>query len=473
MSKRETKPMNNPAISVPDRSNILALPLITFLLVGAAFFVIEHDIHSQELYRDLVGSDSIDDLQRTGEMFEQRGMRQAGGLALAAAGGFFLLIFNRRATRGLSLLGLMILFFVAWNGLSLLWADDMALTFRRLVFFAFLCIGAAGIAVRWSMRDVLVFTALCTSTFIAVGVGVEMYNGTFDFRDNIYRFAGSLHPNAQAVNCSLLIFSALALRYETERGRLFLWVLVGVGFAFLYLTKSRTALASTAAVLLLFWGLTQATDRKVLAGAIVAAGFAFLMLLSSVFLPMIQEGIRLGREEQDRESIGTLTGRTELWSQLNEFIAARPVLGYGYGGFWNEQRSWEVMEEQGWPISHAHNAYIDIMLDAGPIAALLYVLILIVGLRYGHLYFRASRQGGYAFMVLLLLFCALNGFLESIAIQRSLVTFLSFVLIVKLGFAAPPREYEAEVLQTEANRRALTSPVPANPAFAPRSGSPS
>jgi len=462
--------MNDLPLQVQDRSNLLVLPLITFLLVAGAFFVIEHDTRSQEVYQDMIGAQSIDDIQRTSEMFEQRGLRQLGGVALAVAGGFFLLIFSNRANRGLSFLGLLILFFVLWNGLSLLWADDIALTFRRLVFFAFLCIGAAGIAMRWQFRDIMLFTLLATGAYILVGLGVEMYNGTFTPRVDIYRFAGTLHPNSQAVNCALLIFSAIALSRDATRGRLFLFAVVVVGFYFLYLTKSRTALASSVAVLLLYWGLTQSADRKVLVASLVTSGIAFVMLLSSVFLPMIQEGIRLGRVEQDRESIGTLTGRTELWSQLGEFIGERPILGYGYGGFWNEGRSWEVMEEQGWPISHAHNAFIDITLDAGPIAGLLYILILIIGIRRAHVYHRVSGKSIYAFMLMLLLFCALNGMLESVAIQRSLVTFLSFVVLVKLGFFPPPREYEAAVLQAEENHRALRFPVGPQPSLARRDG---
>lgn len=450
--------MHAHALQVPHRRSLWSLPWITFLIIGGTFFIIEHDWRAQEGYMELVNAQSIDDIQ-TGRMFTQRAWRQAGGLVLFLLGALVFLAQNKRPERGLHSLGGLVLLFLAFNALSMFWADDWTLTFRRLVFFAFLCIGAAGVAARWRIPDIVLFTLLCTGSYLAAGVAAEIANGTFQPLESTYRFAGTLHPNAQAINCALLIFSAMAYRREVTSGRFLLLLIAIGGFAFVYLTKSRTALASTLAVIMIYWGLSQSNDRKVIAAVVFASLITAFFLLQTVLLPVVKESIRLGREEQDLESIGTLTGRTELWEQLWGFIGERPLLGYGYGGFWNEDRSWEIMEEQGWPISHSHNAYIDITLDAGPIAAFIYILILIVGIRTAYVYDRAAPKAGYSFFLILLLFCALNGLLESVAIQRTLVTFLSFVTLVHLGFFAPPIEYVAAVQRAHELRRKATIPL--------------
>jgi exopolysaccharide production protein ExoQ len=67
----------------------------------------------------------------------------------------------------------------------------------------------------------------------------------------------------------------------------------------------------------------------------------------------------------DKDS--SVSGRIPLWGTLIDIAAQRPLLGYGYGGFWLTQNS--VVEyiwyATGWLAPQAHNSYIDSVLELG------------------------------------------------------------------------------------------------------------
>jgi exopolysaccharide production protein ExoQ len=63
----------------------------------------------------------------------------------------------------------------------------------------------------------------------------------------------------------------------------------------------------------------------------------------------------------------TLTGRTEIWKQVWPFIAKRPMLGWGYSGFWRgiQGESFKVVAAMRFILFHAHNGFLEIWLELG------------------------------------------------------------------------------------------------------------
>jgi len=423
----------------PDGARV-RVPLGVFLIVALAFIAIEHDYEGPIKFEKLVSARSLDEfVNLEQQLFQPRAWRQVGGLALGAYGLFHLLRRRRDADSAFGFLGGLLIFFVGWSVLSISWADDPALTFRRVALFLLLALGAAGVADRLMPRQLLGVAALWSGAYLAMAVGVEIMHGTFNPFAQGYRFAGTIHPNAQAVNCAILFFASIHLMRGVERAR-FLWFLLAVAaFGFLYLTRSRTAFVGVVAVVLVQWGIIQARSTKVALASAVAVAAVSFGLLSDVLWPVAQRGITMGREDAS-QTTGTLTGRRQLWDQCLDFAADRPVLGYGYGGFWNPERSKEIIDKQGWPISHAHNAYLDITLDLGAVAALAFILIIIVGCTLAIGYLRETGAPAYGFFAMTLLFCALNGLLESVAVQRSQLTFLAMMVLVHLAFHKAPQE---------------------------------
>ncbi|HEX71718.1 MAG TPA: O-antigen ligase family protein [Candidatus Hydrogenedentes bacterium] len=423
-----------------------------FLLIAGAFFVIEHDTQSPELFNLLMTAESLEEFGNIEQMYQPRAWRQAGALLLGAMG-FFFIIQKRRSGEGrLDMLGALMIFFLLWSGLSMAWSDDPALSFRRYVMFALLCVGAAGIAGRLTLHDILRMAVFIPAAYLAAGVALEMATGYFRPFASGYRFTGTVHPNIQAVNCALMFFAALALwRGASENRRRWLF-LAALAFVFIVLTRSRTALASSIFVLVFQWGLMQPYGKKVAVTSFLAAAAMLVLIAGDVILPAVGERLQMGRT--DRGEFRTLTGRTALWRQCSEFLREHPVLGYGYGAFWNEERSTEIIEEQGWPISHAHNAYFDTALESGPLATMAYLLILLMGIYRAMARFRLTGNPAYAFFGAILLFCAVNGMLESVAIQRTMLTFFTVIMLARLTFYTEPLE---SVQENEAmlSRKAL------------------
>jgi O-antigen ligase len=75
----------------------------------------------------------------------------------------------------------------------------------------------------------------------------------------------------------------------------------------------------------------------------------------------------------------TLTGRTDLWPYVQDYIQERPWFGWGYRSFWQQQNplAVDLWKKLGWIIPEAHNGRLDILLDVGYVgcAAFAYVFL--------------------------------------------------------------------------------------------------
>ncbi len=169
------------------------------------------------------------------------------------------------------------LFFAGWAVLSLAWAEDTALTFRRLVVFAILCLAAAAIARRYSLREIVLLTFFCSILFLLIGVSAEILLGTFRPFAPGYRFAGTLHPNHQGINCALLLLSGVAAADTEKRGRMLFRACALLGLVFLILTASRTTFAAAMLALALYLAAVSSRWAKTALG--LGLGIAFCVLL--------------------------------------------------------------------------------------------------------------------------------------------------------------------------------------------------
>ncbi|MFZ1988497.1 MAG: O-antigen ligase family protein [Alphaproteobacteria bacterium] len=96
---------------------------------------------------------------------------------------------------------------------------------------------------------------------------------------------------------------------------------------------------------------------------------AFILVCGLVVSPATMVGA-IGRDL-------SFTGRVPLWQASIQAIAAKPILGYGYAAFWNADSTLTqyIWERAGWAAAHAHDAYIDLVLQVGLVGLVLYVLI--------------------------------------------------------------------------------------------------
>lgn len=131
----------------------------------------------------------------------------------------------------------------------------------------------------------------------------------------------------------------------------------------------------------------------------------------------------------------TYTGRTALWKFSGEMIARQPWFGYGYESFWGTPFITEMDRtfDQDWDIRgivHGHNGYLDIAVIMGlPALGAAIVTFLIVPL-VDYMRTPLLKENIYLadFFMMIVLFTALNAFLESFFFRRADPVWLFFVL---------------------------------------------
>lgn len=450
------------------------IPWFTFLFLAAVFFVAQHD-----WYYSLKGGEAfdsnLDEITRAtaqGDLLRRLAFFSLGVHAVVS------LIRNRQYHVKINgSLGWLILFFLVWIFLSLAWSDDTAITLRRLVLLAVFSLGAIAVSQGFSLRELALWVLVSTAGYVIIGFGAELLLNTFHPLVGGYRFAGTIHPNQQGLNCALLFFASLFLMKGEKRWRMILVVTALVSLVFLFLTRSRSSLFFAVTALLFYWTLTLPLSHRfaLLLCAIMAA--CIFLLLGDYILPLFQHAVALGRVNSDPTTLG---GRIPLWGQILSYISVRPIQGYGYDCFWTSRHLADVASEQSWTAPHAHNAYLDVVLGLGLVGGTTYVLIAVIGIRRAFVY-KLCDNINFGFIGVTLIFAALDGLVEPTVILPGRSPFVSFVCMVALaglGFSRRSGTGRKICIQSGASqsRQRISSvrrrrAVPLNIGGAPRSQS--
>lgn len=127
----------------------------------------------------------------------------------------------------------------------------------------------------------------------------------------------------------------------------------------------------------------------------------------------------------------TLTNRTFIWDFARFEIARKPLLGWGYQSFWLAgPDSPSVVDAPGWikTMPHAHNGYLDTMVDMGYVGLALLVIFIFLTLQaIGRV---VDREPIRAWLLLTLaLYVILTNFLETGWMRGMDMSWLIFLII--------------------------------------------
>ena len=260
-----------------------------------------------------------------------------------------------------------------WCTLSAVWAVEPPLTVRRLGVLWLLVMTAAGVVSVTPRRFVPAFVGLTAFAYVIAGLGAELALGTFGPWRAGYRFAGTLYPTSQGINCAMVVlFGVWLLSGATGRRlRLAGWFLAGIGLGFLALTRARTPFAGVfgAAAILLVLRLRPGR-RFVVAAAVLNVGILVVLLYANGLIDLPFDVLMLGRGSRD---VTTLNSRLPLWILLGDYLEQRPMLGYGYSGFMTAEHALQIGMILEFGIAGAHSLYLEIMLGIGAIGLSLFV----------------------------------------------------------------------------------------------------
>jgi O-antigen ligase len=145
----------------------------------------------------------------------------------------------------------------------------------------------------------------------------------------------------------------------------------------------------------------------------------------------------------------TLTGRTPMWLAVIDMIERRPLLGYGYSAFWGglESASAPVLLRLGWNTPHAHNGFLDILLQLGAVGMIVFLFALFTAAREGVRLVRKDHGTVALWPLLFLSFLVLYNITETTVLQQNNVYWSLYAATV-FAWMAPSwvrkREAEAE-----------------------------
>lgn len=301
-------------------------------------------------------------------------------------------------------------------------------------------------------RDAEAFSTVLFSTGVFV-IGLS-YVGLVVFPDPAIHSANSIEPqhaglwrgvftHKNIAGPVMACFSFCGL-YLYRRGRRAEGLLLfAAAMIFMINTGSKTTagLVPLAMIIIVLPGLygMRLVTPILFALAILATALA---TLGVVFIEPIKQFALANFPEP------TYTGRVTLWEFAGEMIAKRPWTGYGYESFWGSDfllntdnpfdRAWDIR-----PMVHGHDGYIDIAVIMGLPALAVAIWAFFVAPLSDYMRIRRPKESIFLgdLFLMILLFTALNAFLESFFFRRADPVWLFFVFgIVGLRLTArfPP-----------------------------------
>jgi O-antigen ligase len=421
---------------------VYAFLLVIFGLASFDFLMSVHYVERKDQTIEAKLEESVE-LTEAGNV-----RRQAALLLLGVAAVASLLRRDRNPIRFKGASAALLLFFVAWAWASILWSYDEALTLRRVVILSILLIAAVAAAERFSFRDIILFAFVSGCATIIVGLAAELALGMFRPWDAEYRFAGVMNPIFQGAHCGMTAVAALALIRQYGKHRKIYLAAAMVAILFMLLTRSRGPVGATMAALVVYgWAVRPAFRKVALLGAAAVIAVLAFPSMRLGFFSKTEDALLFGRTV---DSAYEMQGRDALWRECLKFAQRRPILGYGYDGFWTRDFTFAVTDASGFTSQHTHNAFLDLLLGVGLPGALAFLAILALAIKQSAARYRQSRNACHAAATALLILYLIHNMFVSVQLASQLQTFVALAIVMKLAFV-PESEAQPEVLDEPAN----------------------
>ena len=144
----------------------------------------------------------------------------------------------------------------------------------------------------------------------------------------------------------------------------------------------------------------------------------------------------------------TLTGRTEIWQGILQFMSsgnkAHTLFGYGYGGFWGNTELTSVLYRT-YGISSTnvggHNLFLELYINIGIIGIIVFLVMVLYGLKSS----KALSLSQIYFPFMMLTFVSLRGLVERTLNSRTYDTLVLFLLLALIMQIAAKRKIKENV----------------------------
>lgn len=250
---------------------------------------------------------------------------------------------------------------------STMWSIDPGITLRRAL--ALVGTTAVGVLtyVEIGRSNLLRFFSINLALFAVGSVIVALAIpelGTHGFGKHVGDWRGLLSFKNQAawvVVIFLLIWLGARMRRQVKVWK---YPLLAIGLLLLFQTQSATGFAAFAFGIVTFGAISLYRRSPPFRPLIILAAGAMVLVLLWYYQALFAWAL----DALDRDE--SLTGRTSVWSSLWPLIESRFWFGSGYLAFWEHASDYFGSSSWMVGIGHAHNAYVEILLDMGMIGLL-------------------------------------------------------------------------------------------------------
>jgi len=306
-------------------------------------------------------------------------------LAVAMIGFIHLRRTVRAALSVPALIGLLILAI-----LSSIWADLPGLVLRRTIGLAGATLFGLVLAAQLDFEEQLnvlrrVFRIAVTLTLAAWALGpvlgINIVSGEsttikgyqVQIEEGAWRGIFN-HKNALGAAMALAILIELSAPVHTMKSKVSRALCITGYACLLALSHSITSTVSMFLTILFMFSLKAFRHQY----RLIVPTLLLLTICSTAVIALNATSITgiLGRSAD-------LSGRVELWHWVGAMILNRPMVGYGFSGFWKGASDYsDVIETRiGWSPEYAHNGYLEITLSLGVVGLFLFLWSAGTGLR--------------------------------------------------------------------------------------------
>jgi exopolysaccharide production protein ExoQ len=318
---------------------------------------------------------------------------------------------------------------------SAIWTVAPDITLRRSLLLLGTTLFGIYLAMRYSLREQLQLLSwalglvILLSILFAIGLPSYGLMGIQEGGVHAGAWRGVMsHKNLlgrlMVLSSLVFLFVATSDSISNSRYRWFPWIGYVLSIVLIVRSTSKTALISFVALMIIL-PLYRTLRRNY--NQLVPIAIALILLVGSVAilfvdnLPFITSV--LGRDL-------TLTGRTELWSVMLELIQERPLLGYGFNGFWRDWDSdvtaylWRTLQ---WECPYGHNGFMDLLAELGIAGLAVFLLSLTTAYIQGVRWLRITKNVEGLWTLIYLSFLVIYNISESTLLATNSIFWILYV----------------------------------------------
>ncbi len=227
---------------------------------------------------------------------------------------------------------------------------------------------------------------------------------------------------------SLMVLNSIAfllIPIDKAKHRIYKWGFFALSLLMIYFSTSKTSLVVSFLTIVIVLFYQKFRWKGKISVFYIDALLLFLGSAATIVIGLWVE--ILGAMGKD----ATLTGRIPMWNVAFTELMHRPWFGFGRGAFWAEKSKYAIdagyAVSQGFIPPHAHNGFIDIMLDVGFVGFVFFLISFVI------VYFRslklayASDNAEDIWPLAFLLFLTLNNMMESYLLRLANVYWVLYV----------------------------------------------